>query len=524
MIEKQKYSVLVVDDEAWHRRGMKELLKQLYPHLTLFEARNGQVALEICQTRKIDIVITDISMPNMDGLELACALQGVDHKSKIVILTAYNKFEYAKKALKYGVADFILKPVNVEELQEVLQKLFSILEQEYTTLQKYEQLQTHLSQADYWWKNHLVNQWLSAEDVTPEIHQQISQFMVKVHTAGGIILFQVNAETTNNIHRQLARYLEEHIEKNLFHLESDHTILVTCYTGEAADRQALEDAIQWCKKQWNLTLKISVGRHVLDLLSQAPISYRSARSVQPMHFYEKSNPLYGEDMDLSGYLINPKHYYRFEKEITQALSQGSLEEAVSSFHTLLEQFTVFNSFDPHSVRHIVVHIIHNILDSFHYVLKPYKQEEILEEIDHILLESNTISKLSNHTQNVLRLLFCEIETHKQITGNRMDQIATYINTHYAENITLNETADHFSFHPAYFSTLFKDIFDTSFTDYVLALKMEKAKEFLTTPSNRIGDIAEKLGYNSPGYFSRAFKKYYGITPEEYQKRHCRGTN
>ena len=88
-----QHTILIVDDEAWHRRGMTNLLKSLYPEVELLEAKNGSTALELCKNREIDIVITDINMPNMDGLEFMRRLHDLKPDIKIIVLTAYNKFE-----------------------------------------------------------------------------------------------------------------------------------------------------------------------------------------------------------------------------------------------------------------------------------------------------------------------------------------------------------------------------------------------------------------------------------------------
>ena len=221
-----QHTILIVDDEAWHRRGMTNLLKSLYPEVELLEAKNGSTALELCKNREIDIVITDINMPNMDGLEFMRRLHDLKPDIKIIVLTAYNKFEYAKAAIKYGVIDFILKPVKVSELQDVLQKTFSILSREFVERKKHHQFESYMLQADQLRQNHLVNQWLLNETKDSNLIDQISQFLDIYSMPGNVILFELASPIHKENREELVIYLKENITDSLFYLESNPNILM----------------------------------------------------------------------------------------------------------------------------------------------------------------------------------------------------------------------------------------------------------------------------------------------------------
>ena len=512
-----QHTILIVDDEAWHRRGMTNLLKSLYPEVELLEAKNGSTALELCKNREIDIVITDINMPNMDGLEFMRRLHDLKPDIKIIVLTAYNKFEYAKAAIKYGVIDFILKPVKVSELQDVLQKTFSILSREFVERKKHHQFESYMLQADQLRQNHLVNQWLLNETKDSNLIDQISQFLDIYSMPGNVILFNLASPIHKENREELVIYLKENITDSLFYLESNPNILMAICIKEPLSDSILKKAIRWCQDKLGQNMKVVVGRHVTDLASEAYISYQNAYSVLPLHFYEKSNPLFGEAINLTFYPANNKHYYHYEKELIQMFQEGKLSQALQTFHNLVYNFFEPGNLPPYSARQIATCILYNLLNHFDYAMPHQRQLQLFGEIDLILVESNTISQLSTLATNIIEQIYLEVSLQKEVTNNRMNQILEYIDEHYMENITLSEVADRFSFHPSYFSTLFKSISGKSFTDYISEKRMNKAKELLKNPSNKIRDISENLGFSSPGYFAKTFKRFFGVTPEDFRK-------
>ncbi|GJM78850.1 hypothetical protein HMSSN139_13460 [Paenibacillus sp. HMSSN-139] len=175
------YHVLVADDEPRHRRGIGEMIKTYRPDYRLFMAKDGTEALRIATDTRIDIMFTDIRMPNMDGLTLIEHLRERSESMKIVILSVYGHFEYARQALKFGAFDYLLKPLEPKDIAEMLDKLDTAIEKERIRVLDRASLKEKLSSAIPVYEQHLLSRWIRSaanEDELQEIERLVPQGQV----------------------------------------------------------------------------------------------------------------------------------------------------------------------------------------------------------------------------------------------------------------------------------------------------------------------------------------------------------
>lgn len=165
------YNVLVADDEPRHRRGVSDMVKQLRPEYRIFMVKDGLEALRIIEENRIDIILTDIRMPNMDGLTLIEHMESRRERVKIVILSVYGNFEYARQAVKLGAFDYLLKPLALGDLSEILDKLDTALEKERVSLQTGAVLQQRLHSAAPVYEQHLLSRWMRSAASEKELQE-----------------------------------------------------------------------------------------------------------------------------------------------------------------------------------------------------------------------------------------------------------------------------------------------------------------------------------------------------------------
>ncbi|KWX88058.1 AraC family transcriptional regulator, partial [Paenibacillus riograndensis] len=179
------YNVLVADDEPRHRRGIADMIKQLRPEYRIFMVKDGLEALRIIEDNRIDIILTDIRMPNMDGLTLIERMESRRERVKIVILSVYGNFEYARQALQLGAFDYLLKPLAFPELSGILDKLDTALEKERLILQDGAVLRQRLSSAAPVYEQHLLSRWMRSASSEEELQEIRSLFPA---VSGGFVM------------------------------------------------------------------------------------------------------------------------------------------------------------------------------------------------------------------------------------------------------------------------------------------------------------------------------------------------
>lgn len=158
------YKILIVDDEADHRKGLMNLLTAMRPEDMLLEADDGVTALEVIELVDCDIIITDIRMTNMNGLELLKAAKAQNPEVEVIILSGYGQFDYAREALKYQAADYIMKPVDSDEIQMVLTKVTERLSERQRSRSKQESIESRLTETMPVYMDHLMNLFVQKSD------------------------------------------------------------------------------------------------------------------------------------------------------------------------------------------------------------------------------------------------------------------------------------------------------------------------------------------------------------------------
>lgn len=386
------YQVLIADDEILDLEGMCQFIPWAELGLEVTgTVNNGFEALEVLETKHVDILVTDVHMPGMSGMELARKALQLRPDLKLIFVSGYQDFAYVKEALSLQAYSYVLKPMDDHELIAVLQK------------------------------------------ITNELHEKrLREEMDSVFSQAAIKSIEYHLIGARSAH------MSEH-HADFYRITSDAKELIF---DKPLDR--LISCLLACDR-------VMVQEELKELLGAA----RGENSKSQLHFMM----LY--------LLIRIDHY-------------------VST------QMNYPNGFIPLS-------------------------ELEVEKIKSHLTKSELLSWLTDHLLNLF-----DMENHPRFKQKKhakvIGQVIHYIEEHLHQNVTLREVADELCFSPNYLGAIFKEETGKSYNEYIITLRMEKARDLLQDPKIKVYEVADRVGYRYMPYFSRQFKETYGMTPIEYRRK------
>ena len=534
--------VFLVEDEAIVRRGIKNNIpweKEGFEFAG--EASDGELAYPMIKKIKPDIVITDIKMPFMDGLELAALVKKTLPDTKIIILSGYNEFDYAKKAISIGVTDYQLKPISSERLLETIKRVGDIIREEQEQkklLEEYKkENQESIEQSKAKLFNAMVENTLSTAKIVEWGNKLGMDMTASYYT---VILLKVMSPSEENTYQESLVYCEEKVEE---FLQKQECIYYFKRWGEgwfllvrSEDEEEFTELIGGLreflagvipdKEKDNIHYFGGIGNTV-QRLRDVRQSFLLANRVFAARFFTELNQVITEDAlrtvqetekeseDLKD--INISNMDR--KLLEDFLKVGEVEEAEPFLDTYFEKIGLKNHSSLIFRQYLMVDMFFCV-SRFLEKLGEGSQEIIdkFGDVEKIQAKVHSTSQMCEYTKELFKEALKLRDSISQNKYSRLlDEAKEYVKKNYANNeITLNMVASHVGISPSYFSTIFRQETGKSFTEYLTEIRMEKAKELLRCTSKKTGEISFDIGYKDSHYFSYIFKKTQGVTPKEYR--------
>ena len=486
------YNVLLVDDEYMIINGLKKIIDWEAEGFTIqATARNAKDALMRMEEEAIDLVITDITMPEMTGLEFVEVAQNEANQFEFMILSGYQKFQYLKGGLQLGAINYLIKPVDKQELlksvRQAKQRLDSRLLQE-TRNERYSEV--------------LLSQWVNGEIDAynyTELLQLIQKYEMNPWT---IVLIEASREQKNN----LTKWMIEH-EQTLFFSRNlgDKNLFVLIYQGTKTNLLNFLKTVPLHKTTQNGWL-ISVGETVGDW-EDVPESFEKAtQTIQQHKFYDATENqilyvIFADDFDLSTAIIS----------FNKILMVGDFKTIESTIKEIFLKIQKIGA-RPEDVRHVSFMLFMDIYRRFNH-LDERDYQQVLEQINHSLnaeeLQAILLKTLEKITQE--KTTFDYSETVQKVIDK--------VKAEYAEELTLKYVAQQLHLNVMYLGQLFKKETKKSFSQYLNQYRMKKAQKLLLYTDDNVNEIAFKIGYNNSTYFSQLFKKMNDLTPKEFREKY-----
>lgn len=540
--------IFLAEDEVVVRETIKRMIPWEELGFELVgEAADGEMALPLLIRQQPDLLITDIKMPFMDGLTLARLAKKEIPGLKVVILSGYDDFNYAKQAIGIGVEDYLLKPITKNALIERLSEIRSRYEHEKTQKEYYEKFQREMQAYEKNSSRDFFEALVGGSMDMMEVYKRAEKLGLDiVAEAYNVLIFTMNCDENFSGQRdEYSSWEAESLEllENFFAGHSSAMLFRSNIFSYGVllkgQRETIEENTRACvdeirkilsrqdgRREWFLAVGQSVER-----LSQIQKSYHTASRAFSQRYLYDENILYYDEMETmehpggqaetedNAYLqkvdvnaLNPAILQKF-------LSNGLQEEAenfVKDYFYAIGQepmeSLVFRNYVILNVRFSVISFIKG-LGCDTNEMESADTEEVLAESGKNMESAIAYAK---------KMISQAIEIRDQNSGNKNRSIlktaVDFIDSHYMEeDISLNTVANVANVSANHFSALFSQNMGQTFIEYLTTLRMNKAKELLRCTGMRSSEIAGEIGYKDAHYFSYLFKKTQGMTPSDYRK-------
>lgn len=476
------YKVLLVDDEYMIPMGLKKLVDwKSLGFEVVAAAESANEALSIMEEQRIDLVITDVTMPEINGLEFIEAAQKQQFEFEFMILSGYQEFSYLKSGLQLGAVNYLMKPVNKQELIDTLKKVKERLDQ-----QVYKKNQQELHQEN------LLAQWLN-DELDERGEDEVSQLLT-TEKKWTVLLVQVDRLDGQIV----TTWLREHCQCFYFQRNLGDAMLLTllCQSMQEAAFLAFMERQFGSGNWW-----ISVGEKGIAA-EDIPLSYQLVKdSLQLHHFYNYPDRIvYAEKMQ-------GKHQLMDFSEFNRLLRDNKLHEAEISLQNLFMQIHRL-AIAPENARQVAFLLFMDI-----------RRELLLLEDEEYL---SVVDKISNavHIDELRDLLLQTLREQKEHTSysENVARVVQIIQENYQEELTLKDVANQLFLNAMYLGQLFKKETKKSFSQYLNHYRIEKAKQLLSRTEDNVNEVALAIGYNNTTYFSKKFKNIVGVSPKDFRKQ------
>ncbi len=535
--EMDKYTLLLVDDEEDIIQViMKKIDWEALGFLVVGYACNGVKAFEMVEEYQPDVVMTDIKMPYMNGMQLAHRIKAEFPTTKILIFTGFDEFEYAREAVHLEVEEYILKPLNSVELAGVFEKLKIKLDQEISekrnikTLQKYYMESLPLLQANFY--TMLMEGRLREEEIPGYLSDYHLFFSgpffccLVVHTSSSQVPEGMNPLLlSTSVQKQAEERLGERWKARAFpYLEN--TVLIAQLNRESEITELTDECDRFCKYARHIigaVVTVGIGlvcENIKDLAS----SYNSARTaVSYRVIYGASRAINMKEnvpQEVSGFGVADDGGLSKLLKMIRLGSAEDIERAVAGY---LHQA----SFQERTLQQYHVDIMELISTLYRFAANHEIAAEAFPENLKTLyaqlsdMDSGALQKwltdISLHFQEEL------LDARNQSTGSFVSRAKEYVHNNYAdEALSLDGVCQVLGVSNSYFSTIFKKKTGNSFIGYLTDYRMNQASRLLIETNDKSYIIARKVGYTDPNYFSYVFKRRFGVSPSRYRKEHAEG--
>ena len=529
--------VFLVEDEVVVREGIRKIIDwSSHGYEFCGEASDGELALPMIQKLKPDIVITDIKMPFMDGLELSKWIKKEFPWMEIIVISGYEEFEYAKEAIKLGVAEYLTKPVNGEELLEEVDILAAKIEEKQLELANREKYKREMEENFIEERKKLFQYLVTSAKPVPALLDMADGLNIDLTSMWyGIVLLIVQStehakEEYSNRLIEIDEKLKELCDRNqivLFDRNLEGRALIFKADSEEEIEQGQKNfagKIQEILGAYNHVRFFGGIGTAVNRLRELPASFESANhAFAHRYFVEENRILYSKELDKQMTAqenknfdirhIDPKQMDR--GKIQEFLKFGDSEEAIY----FVEEF--FGNLDNKAINSNVFRQ-YITMDTYFCVAEFVEElqcsKDVIEPID---INSGDLQSAEATMKYIVRILQQALELREKAASNRygdvVDEVMLYIDKHFAEEeLSLNQLAAHVNFSPNHLSMVFSQQTGQTFIKYLTDFRMNKAKELLRCTGKRSSIICMEVGYKDPHYFSYLFKKTQGVTPTQYR--------
>lgn len=538
--------VFLVEDEFVVREGIKNNVPwNEYGYSFCGEASDGELAYSQIRITRPDIILMDIKMPFMNGLELSRLVKREYPDIKIIILSGYSEFQFAKEAINIGVEEYLLKPINAEELIDAVNRVSQKIILERQEKENYKKFLNEMKENEIELKRNYFYDLISSNQSLSDILSKGKKLGIDLSAAYyNIILFKVTRfkcgdEAFSSRIIQITEELNQYFEKeNIITFDRKLEGMALLLKSDSLEEMKQSEKIyiteieRIIKKYEHITYFGGIGS-IVNRLSELYISYEEASRAFAYRFIMDENQFLDADKLLKSknqeedFRLNIIDAEHIDKEkVENFLRNGELgevnyfvEEYLKNFACAGEKSVIFRQYIIMDMYFITV----NFIDQLGRREDNFK----IEDPFHSPQEMNRLIKVYSETEKYIKHLFSQAIAYRNKVAtkkfsNIIDETKAYIHKNYwDEELSLNSAASFVNISPSYLSAIFSQETGQSFVKYLTDLRMNKAKELLMCTNKRSNEISTEVGYKDPHYFSYLFKKLQGCSPLQFRMNKSR---
>ncbi|HHW21368.1 MAG TPA: response regulator [Clostridiaceae bacterium] len=525
--------VLIVDDEYLVRNLLKNCINwREIGYDVVGEASNAHEALDLVEQLHPDVIFTDIYMPFMDGLEFGKIVFERYPTIKIIVLTGYEEFEYAKKSVKIGIADFLLKPINDDEIRKVALNIKAKIESERNQREEYARMKNQLEENLPYLKEKMLNSIIHNTYDTGSINQQLDYFHIKLnpdHVQIAVIEPSIPDNEDNSGEEErlvlnmqclelVSRYFRDDQYVNVF-IDNNQNIVAYNSEKDLEFADCLEPLRNLIINKLKCNICIGIG-NIYNHMSRAKASYKEACdalkykiiagknqiiSYSDINFHRPgTHTIQNDNMDSLAFYIKAGIRKKAQEFIEAAFSESLHNGANIGIETI----RVLAS----GILSVILNVITELEIPLSDIFPNSQPFEQIFRIDTLPEMKEYLLKLSENAVNIIT----NIQNKK--VNQAIEDIKNYMHENMSDpDMSLSHTAKKFFMNGSYLSRIFKQETGYTFVEYLTKIRMEKAIKLLKETDMKAYQVAESVGISNPHYFSICFKKWTGVSVNDFKK-------
>lgn len=527
------YKIMLADDEGIVIDSLKFIIEKEFGDKCMVEsAKTGRSVIELAERFRPDIAIMDIQMPGINGIDAMKEIRSFSKDMIFIVMSAYDKFDYAQEAINLGVLEYITKPMNRDKITGVLRRAMSMIDEERTKRSNDLIIKEKLETVVPIIENGLIYNILFQEHFEEDVENFKSLLGIK-EEYGYMIAFvfgdeqqgnhMTNAVGTSvkvqNHYREVREMAREYFPGIMGSVMGNKiAMLVPCRQQKMEYNERIElierarELVRKMRKRLDVSFRIGIGA-IKGLLKQLE-SYNEA-----LNALVNSTGTVAHVDDLPLACVYEENYpIDLEKQLFDAVAKGdsklALEKAGRFFEWMEETY-------PDSLMDIRLKTLEFVLWSEHLAYESGGMSyrfKAREDWLPMLMQMPGLKEIKSWFVDKIAAASRNVATKREEKSvSLVEKAKSYINENFQKDLSLDEISREYDISPYYFSKIFKDETGENFIEYLTGVRMEKAKQLLLNKELSMKEICSMVGYADPNYFSRSFKKNVGVTPTEYRE-------
>lgn len=501
--------VVLVDDEIEVREGIRNCINwEKEGFLYCGDAPDGELALPLIEREQPDIVITDIKMPFMDGIELSRIVRKKMPTTKIIILSGHDQFEYAREALRIQITEYCLKPLNATDLLSLLNKISKQVDAEQEERARLNELKNKVHENAILSRNQFLLELCEGTYSTSAAIKEASKFDIDIiSNFYMVIIIEAKRElqnVMNRLHHLPTLHFNRHDKEAIYIIKGEKKQQLEGYANLI--RHTLEKSVN---ARSSTKAVFGIGQ-VKSRIKEIATSYQEAY-VQ----YHDNHTLHGA-IPLETFKPPFNRY-----EVQQFLAYGQIEE-VDKFSTYITTFlNEENQQNSFIYYYFLMEFTATIKNYLEKINSNYTQNPIISSMRQLEFQHSIHDRtqIKNYIANILTHVIQFRNQTKSKNYPLIEKAKVFIQEHFADSqLSLQQIAKIVNISPSYFSHIFSQEEGQTIKEYITSMRIEKAKELLITTNEKTYEIALKVGYSDSHYFCHMFKKVTGMTTREFKRK------